>query len=149
MSQPKWKVLWSTDYSRLLEDTTGAYDPELEIAQEYSEDDDRTTKFMLYCISIPKLKLVPKGNKAYLVSDKYDESYPHPIESYEEWFVQGLKKVATSAGMEEMELVDMLTSDDLTQRANGYETISGYYGPENFDSYPQNLTEKQLAKRWK
>jgi hypothetical protein len=37
---------------------------------------------------------------------------------------------------------------DPRQRSRAYEDIGGYHGFDNFDSYPQTLTEKQLDARW-
>jgi hypothetical protein len=147
MSQPIWKRLWSTDYSQVFEDETGAYEPEMEIAQEYETPKGRT-KFMVYRFSLDKLKLVPEGNKAYLVPGRYDESWPHPLKSYEEWFAKDLKSVARSIGGDEMDLAKAFTSDDVQDRASAYEPVGGYHGFDNLDSDPRDLTEKELNKRW-
>jgi hypothetical protein len=90
MSQPVWKTIYNTDYSRLQEDTTGVYPPELEIAQEYEDESakgGRKTKFMFYRFSLERQKLVPEGEtpgKFYLVPYKWDPSWTHPVHQYED-----------------------------------------------------------------
>ena len=151
MSQPKWKTVYNTDYSRLLEDTTGVYPAELEIAQEY--EDEGKTKFQFYRFPLEQQKLVAdeeEVGKFFLVPKNYDKkTYPHDISQYEEWFVKDLKSVARSCGMELEELVDLLCSDIPAKRANAYECIGGHHGYDNFECYPQTLTEGQLNKKWR
>jgi hypothetical protein len=43
MAQPVWKTIMSTDYSRVMIDTTGAYAPQMEVAQEYETERGRTS----------------------------------------------------------------------------------------------------------
>lgn len=147
MSQPKWKTVFNTDYSRLQVDTTHVYEPELEIADEIGEG-----KYQLFRFPIDRLKLVrdeKDKNKMYLVSHKYDRSYPHPLASYEEWFAEDLNRVASSAGVSLDSLIQDLISADVRRRAAAYENIGRYHGFLNFDEQPRILTESQLNKRWR
>lgn len=146
MSQPKWKLLWSTDYSALFVDETGVYDPEMMIAQE--SDDDGKTKFQVFRFSVDKQKEVRKGNTIYVVPDRYDESWPHPIKVYEEWYIKDLKKVANSVGGSVEELIEQLASDNPSTRSGAYESIGGYHGFMNFDQYPETWSEKKMDKDW-
>ena len=147
--QPRWNTIYNTDYSRLLEDLSGVYDGELEIAQEV---DDAPTKerFILYRFSLPQLEVVRNGR---LVTKNIAESdrrgtLPHHISQYEEWFEKDLAKAANSIGVDRAYLVRLLTSSDLRDRAEAYEIIGGYHGFDNFDSYPLTLSVAGLNKRW-
>lgn len=147
MSQPKWKLLWSTDYSALFVDETDVYAPELQIAQEY-ETESGKTKFQIFRFSVDKQKEVRKGNTIYIVPEHYKETHPHPIHQYEEWFIKDLKGVASSVGSSVEELLEQLTSDNPSTRSGAYEAIGGYHGFMNFDQYPETWTEKKMDKDW-
>lgn len=144
MAQPKWKLVYSTDYSALFIDTTGVYEPELMIAQEW--EDDGETKFEVFRFPIDKLKTIGKND--YLVSVKYDSSWPHPVHQYNEWFADSLDAVASYIGSDEEALIEALISDDPKQRAWAYESIGSYHGFMNFDSYPRTWSEEEMDKRW-
>lgn len=143
MSQPEWKLIYSTDYSAVFEDKTGVYDPEMEIAQEFDEG-----KFLAFRFALPRLKRVRHAGTDYIVSERWDESWPHYIGDYEEWFMKNLTGVADSVGMSKKELVDALLSADVPQRAMAYESIGGYHGYSNLDQYPLELSEEELDERW-
>jgi hypothetical protein len=150
MSQPKWKTVYTTDESRLRVDTTGVYPPELELADEIF-DAPAKERFEVFTIQLERQKLVRDDEdpmKFYLVPAKYEKDWPHPVSSYEEWFVKDLPSVAESAGMDIEELVKLLTSDEPKDLAYGYETIAGHWGKHEFDQYPIRLSEKQLNKRF-
>lgn len=153
MSQPVWKQVWATDYSALYEDTTGVYDAELEIAQEY-EGKPYTTRYCVYRLSLDRLKVVHEGPNSYLVPHKYNSTWPHPVASYEEWFSDSLAAVARSFtyGDDKEEdigacLVEDLCGTDISARACAYEAIGGYHGFDNFDSYPLDLSEEEWDER--
>jgi hypothetical protein len=40
MTQPIWKTLWCTDCELVQEDTTGEYEPEMEVADQTSEEEE-------------------------------------------------------------------------------------------------------------
>lgn len=145
MSQPKWKLLWSTDYSAVWLDETGVYDPEMEIAQEYERNGK--TRFQVYRFSLDKQKAVRREGVVYIVPARWDETWPHPLPDYEEWFIGDLARVASSIGATENEMIEALTSDDVNDRAGAYESIGGYHGFDNLDQYPQDLSERELERR--
>jgi hypothetical protein len=148
MSQPQWKTLFCTDYSRVQIDETGVYAPEMEVAQD-NGDDESAPAFAVYRFSLDKLKTVRANGKAYLVPAAYDATWPHPVASYQEWFADDLKAIAASAGTTRRELVAAFTSDDVNARAWAYETVAGYHGFANLDSDPLCLTEEEFNDRWK
>lgn len=119
-TQPNWKEVSSTDYSRLLVDTTGAYPPEMEIAQE----DEDAKRFYVYrvCLEMPAASGVP------------------------EWF--DLASVASTYGTTVEELTTALGSAAPTDRAWAYDCIGGHHGFDNFDGDPLVLTEREFNMRW-
>jgi len=147
MSQPEWKLLWASDYNAVLEDATGVYAPEMELAQEYERDDE--TRFVVFRFDLPRLKREKdeEGNE-YIVSEKWSEDWPHSLSQYEEWFIKDLASVASSAGSTKEELIEALTSAEVGDRARAYEDIGGHHGFMNFDGYPLDLSEEELEERW-
>lgn len=138
-SQPRWKVLYATDYSRLLVDTAGVYSPELEIAQDLG---DGTFEVSRVCLD--RCKQV----RGYLVPASYQDDYPHPLPDYQEWFADDLASVAESHGTTEGALREALCSEKPEDRAFAYECIGGHLGYDNFDSDPLLLNEDELDARW-
>ena len=67
-TQPEWTSIVCTDYYRILVDSTGVYDPEMEYIQEC----DGTV--WLYRFSPDKYKVVD----GYMGSYSYDRSWPYP-----------------------------------------------------------------------
>jgi len=146
--QPKWKLLMSTDYSAIFVDETDEYAAEMMIAQEY-EDERGKTKFVIYRFPLDKLqKVEDEDGKTFIVSDAWEPSWQHPLHMYQEWFVKDLAAVASSHSTTKKELVEALTSDDIGARAWAYESIGGHHGFDNFDSYPETWSEKQMEERW-
>lgn len=144
MGQPKWKLLWSTDSSALFIDQTGEYPPEMMIDQE----DEEAEIHYVYRFPIPKLKIVRRDDKAYLLPENYQDSWMHPIHRYEEWFTKDLPRVAASIGSSLDEMIEWLTSTDPSVRSGAYDAIGGYHGFDNLDSYPQTWSEKEFKKKW-
>ena len=159
MSQPAWKELCSTDYSRLLLDTTGVYPPELEVAQEISEDEENM-RYELYRIPLERYELRESrltdgyGHRPWFENDFHkiahgihtDDRYCEPCG---QWISRNLSGAASSADMDPDELRELFCSDDPIKLAQAYETVAGCHGYENFDSYPIELSRKELDERWK
>jgi len=149
-----WKTIYQSDseWLRIKKDGT---DPTLEVAQEIGTYEDsegfEQHKFLLFVFDVERFKLVadPKNDKiAYLVSENYEPSWPHPLAKYEEWFAKDLELVAKSAGVDPLELATMFTSKDPQVRARAYMNVGGYHGFENFDTEPRHINEPELDKRW-
>lgn len=151
MAQPKWKLLWSTDYTALFEDETGEYEPELMIAQEF-DDPKGKTKFLIYRFAVERQREVEDyEGDVYLVPASIADrraTLPHAIHQYQEWYVKSLADVARSVGESKRSLTEALVSADPSTRAMVYEAIGGYHGYDNFDSYPQTWSEKKFDKEW-
>jgi hypothetical protein len=151
MSQPKWKqagTIGDVDFIQhdggiVFVDETGVYDPELEYVQNMPEPD---TDAYVYRIVLDSLKLSPAGK---LIPAKYDETWPHPIESYTEWFDRDIDSVASTIEIPREEFIQALVSSNPLARANAFEALASYHGWENFDSYPLHFkTREELEARY-
>lgn len=143
--QPIWKHLDSADFYRIFEDTTGVYEPEVEIREEIEDEpEDHGGRVELYRFTLERLKVVD----GYLVGMRYDPSWPHPVASYEEWFAKDLKGVASCNGTTKEELIKELCDEDARKRFHAYYSIGTYYGLNNFDAYPLTMTGDELDARW-
>lgn len=113
--QPTWRTVYATDYSALFVDETGVYDPELQIAQEY-EDEDGDQRWQVYRFPLDRLWTVddPESDlRPYLVTvDPKRTDLPHPITNYVPWFAKYLHSVAQSVGSSVADLQSALTCDD-------------------------------------
>jgi hypothetical protein len=173
-NQPVWKRLTSTDDCQVFTDETGVYAPEMELAQEifdsaessecpdckgentsdcenpdcYGGKIDPARKFELYRFPLDKLKIVVADGTAYMVPEPYNETWPHAVSQYVEWFDDSLPAIAACCGTTETAMSIALTSDDIMARAWAYRDIGSYHGFMNLDAYPLTLTEKELNKRW-
>jgi hypothetical protein len=144
--QPVWKKVGTIGDMNFVEhdggpvyvDETGVYCPELEYVQNMPEGDA-----FVYRILLENLKLSPAGK---LIPRGYDETWPHPVERYTEWFDEDLASVANSCGLERAELVEALISDNPMARASAYEAIAQYFGWENFDSYPLHFADREALE---
>jgi len=146
MPQPEWKILYSTDYSCVYEDSTGVFAPEMVVAQEY--EDQGETKFQVYRFVLERCKTIEdtETHKVYLLPYAYAYDWPHPFRSYDEWFHKDLHNVAESVGSSVQALRVALCSEIIGERAWAYEAIGGYHGFDNLDSYPRTLTEEEWDK---
>jgi hypothetical protein len=149
-----WKTVYQTDSEWLRVKKDGS-EPSLEVADEVGtyEDDKgfEQKKFHLYRFDVERFKLVtdPEDFRTtYLVPERYDSSWPHPLKDYEEWFARHLEDVAASVGEPPLELAKQFTSADPKVRAGAYMAVAGYHGIENFDSYPLEINEPELNERW-
>jgi hypothetical protein len=156
-NQPDWKTIYCTDYSRLRVDTTGVYPPELDLVQEIedsAENDDDGNKFEMSTIVCErqyesKVENDDGSITTYITLLKDDGKLPHPIHSYQEWFIKDLVKVGACVGRSRAEIVSDLLSDDPSRLAHAYEDIVAYHGAYEFDQEPRTFTEKELNEFWK
>lgn len=145
MSQPNWKLYQSLgDRGNVYVDTTGVYEPEAEIWEEY-ENERGKTRFLVYRFTLER-KSYYKGNIIPYGFHKRKD-LPHPIGQYTEWYSKDLDRVARSSGTTRTDLVRALTSKDPMDRLWAYECIAGHHGYDNLDSDPLDLSEKELEER--
>ena len=64
-----------------------------------------------------------------------------------DWF--DLDSVASCVGSTREELVKLLNSDNPVDRARAYVDIGSFHGFENFDSYPLDLSEAEMVRRFR
>jgi len=153
MSQPVWKVLYSTDCERVFIDETGVYSAEMEIAEKVF-DAEVGERFIVHRISLARYGVLPQTDMfeegaAQLVPIGYDPvTYPHPARDYAPWFGKDLPDIAATCGTTVEELIEGLTSAEPGKLASAYRAISGHFGADNFDSYPLDMSEHALGRRW-
>ena len=156
--QPVWKFVDNLGDADPIEngglflyvDETGVYPPELEQLLEPTEDDvdDGDERWIVRRVCLDKLKLVRLEDTLYLVSDRYEPSWPHPLPRYVEWFASDLGSVASTMGTTREELETAFCSDDPKDRAWAYQCVYDYHGWDNSDSYPLTLTRKEVEARY-
>jgi hypothetical protein len=135
MTQPIWKAIVSADDWILWTDTTGVYPEELEYCSEVGNE-----RAEVYRFPIERLKLVndPEDPRVrYLVSERYDLSWPHPVARYQKWFADDIPGVAHSCGRDPEDLLLAFTAEDPIVRMGAYLNLVGYFGPHEFDFYPR------------
>ena len=80
-----------------------------------------------------------------LSDNKYHQNQPA-------WFDNGdgeLQSVADCMGIDRLELIRDLCSDDPIRLASGYRMIGDYHGWDNLDSYPETVFDRgELEKRF-
>jgi len=148
--QPVWEFVANLGDAHPLDyggyfvyrDTTGVYEEEAEFWNEPDEEDGPIT---VYRIMLERKKMVGP----YLVPLRYDPSWRHPVEQYDEWFHKDLADVAESVGLEKEAIEEMLCSGDPIKRANAYWMIGQYHGWENLDSYPETYTRREAKQRYR
>lgn len=148
MSQPNWKIIGQVGDINpvgygggwVLVDTTGVYDPEL----EYYEPDLECA----YRFSLEQQAVSPSG---FLLSARTygnQAALPCPIDQYESWFSENLDQVASTIDLPVDELIKLLCSDDPMDLAAGYQALVMFYGWEEFDGYPLELTQDEAEARY-
>ncbi len=148
--QPKWELIENIgdatplDYGGyfIYRDKTGVYPEEGELLVP---DEERPDRYTIYRILLDPLKMVD----GYLVPAIYKSDWPHPLESYDEWFHKDLESVASFVGSTKEALEEAFTSDNPIERAEAYRAVADHSGWENFDSDPLHLTRKEVQERYK
>lgn len=140
----RWREVWSTDYYRILVDRSGVYAPVAEVADE---DEDKNV-FVLFRFDLDSF--FAKRDDASIVAVGGMVIWPNGEEYFHaEWFSGSLGSVADSIGCDVIDLQEAFCQNESLPRLFwAYESVAGYHGWENFDSYPIELTEFQLDMRW-
>lgn len=151
--QPEWEFIANLgdasplDYGGyfVYRDKTGVYEEEAELLLVDDEQDENST-YTVYRIMLERSKLID----GYLVPFRYDRTWTHPLERYDEWFHERLNDVASSIGSTKEELERALISADPLVRADAYRAIGDYHGWENLDPSPlTGLTRKDMEERYR
>lgn len=128
----------------VYKDETGVYPEEAELLVVDNEDDEDTT-YTIYRFVLEPLKMV----HGYLVSSHWEPSWPHPLETHDEWFHEDLESVADYIGSTKEALEVALSSRDPIERAGAYRAVGEYHGWDNFDSDPlTGVTLRQVQRRY-
>ena len=141
--QPKWKLVVQLgdvnpiDYGGyfVYEDETGVYEPEAELLDS-AETDDGT--WIVHRFSLDRCKMV----ESFLVPHKYNASWPHPANRYDEWFNRDLDQVSVHCGIPVETLRAQLCAESAIERAQAYRAIGEHHGFENLDSDPLTFTDR-------
>lgn len=154
--QPIWKQVAQLgdvhplDYGGLFVyvDETGVYPPEMEKVTPNSEDDDSLGWEIRRCV-LENLKTVAVDDSVFIVPAKFDDTWPHPVADYDEWFHKHLDQVAAYVGQEVEEMRTNLCSSNPVDRAYAWQAIGDYHGWDNLDSYPVTFTDRaELETRY-
>lgn len=62
---------------------------------------------------------------------------------------ESIRSVSRSMSIDEDELIALGTSSDPIQRARAIESIAGYYGWHELDTYPIEFSPSELRRRWR
>ncbi len=151
-NQPEWEFVANLGDATPLEhggyfvfkDQTGVYGFEAERV----ELDEEAGTLEVHRVCLDQLKEVRVDNQLFLVTIRYAETWPHPLLSYEEWFVDSLKDVASTMGTTEEELRRMFCSEDGLERAEAYRCVYDHHGWANGDEYPLQLTYVEALQRY-
>lgn len=72
---------------------------------------------------------------------------PYSMKSYVEWYDKDLESIAKTVGSSVGRIKRDLTSHDPLRRFHAYYDIGSYWGFDNFDSSPLDMSERALEKR--
>ncbi len=117
---------------------------------------DSGEKYIVYRFDLERCTWTPKLFDMGVLSDnKFHPDYPA-------WFAkpEGEKKVrpqdstylsniCSFVDLELRELIGMFCSADPIQRAWAYQAIGDYHGFDNLDSYPLELSKREVKQRYK
>jgi hypothetical protein len=153
--QPVWQFLANLgdltplDYGGyfVFRDTTGVYPEEAEYLEV---PDEGASHWTVYRVVLDRCQalLDEETRILYLVPSSYEESWSHPLQSYDEWFHKDLASVASSCGSTAAALRDGFCSADPIARAQAYRSVAEYHGWDNFNAYPLHLTAEEVQVRY-
>ena len=163
--QPEWELVGNLGDINVVDcggflvyhDKTGVYQPEVELYEPWN-DSDKPHGGMMYrfILEPPRFKTFKRyigtDGREYQYQDRTLLDFPSERGSswhwYCEWWVKYLDSIATSAGTTKFHLLRELFSTNPMQRASAYCDIVGHFGPDEFDSYPVELTEVEAQARY-
>lgn len=142
-------------------DETGVYPPELTYFEPATDDEWQTYRdndkqdeipITVYRIVLdrPRFKTLTEEGKRHSFRTKELPANERGKTWYwyDEWFVKDLASVAATCGTTKFAMLRDLFSKDACERAFAYETLIQHFGPNEFDSYPLTLTEKEAREQY-
>jgi hypothetical protein len=159
MSQPDWKVVYTTDSEQLLIDKNGIYNPMLEIA-EFTEDCSDETEGQLFQVVLEQF--VQSGSRLRDRVNNFQPWFEDDMHDFSDCVANRssyckkcgrhvsryLTMAAESVGMTAESLRDSFCSDDPVTLALAHSTVAGCHGYENYDTQPLTMTMRKLKERW-
>ncbi len=152
-NQPQWKTVANlgdvnpVEYGGLFVhvDETGVYSPELEKIEPPCDDEADDATWGVYRVCLDRCTFV-NG----ILSD--NQFHPESMA----WFGfrapdrpqdDCITNCAQSMGIDVDELIRLLCSEDPVELAGGYRCVLDYWGWENGDAYPLELTRDEITSR--
>lgn len=144
MSQPTWSfkanlgdkdILGEDGGVILLVDLTGVCPPELKFIEQLSSERYKVSTVIVE--PVYETDGILSENRFHL---------KHPV-----WWSRYLLQTAQYVGLSEIDLTEMVTSDDDVVRASGYKILAEYHGLAEFDCYPDTFDKEdleELLKKW-
>lgn len=148
MSQPIWKYIANLGdgtpltYGGLFvyTDETGVYAPEMVRVEPPSDEMDLDSPKARW--ELRRAILEPCTYINGILSD--NPFHPaHPV-----WFADDIESLASFIGMESEELIALFLSSDPCERAHAWRAVGDYFGWDNLDSYPSQLTREEIEARY-
>lgn len=128
-------------------DTTGVYDPELEILEEplfNGSTDKPETEWVVYRICLESHTYTTENRKGERIA--CDPENPDGVLSdnsyhldYPVWYADKIESIASTVGCDASDLITRFCSDNPVTRASAYVDVTLHYGPSEFDQYPLYL----------
>lgn len=161
-TQPVWKFLANLGDANPLEyggyfvfeDSTGVYEAE---AEWYDPEDGQCYRFSLDQFVNTEYGLISSHiwdtHLRMMAGDKlpYHKTLPYPITDYanREWFIKYLPDMQSAFAEDSgINLVDKLCSNNPLDRAFVYREVGEYWGFDNLDNYPLDVTPKEARQRY-
>lgn len=151
-AQPDWELVGTIgDVDPLgygggfvFRDKTGVYAPEIEYVEPNGDGgsrDDVQSVTVYRVILEPHTYGHPHGIDGVLSDNKYHPESPV-------WYAKELDSVCESCDCDRDELIAALCGNDPVAKAGAYETLASYFGWDEFDNYPLNLTPSEAEERY-
>lgn len=122
----------------ILQYLTGNYAPDMEILIIPEEEEgEKPQKYLTYRFPLEQCFF----ENGILSDNKFHKDFPA-------WFADNLEDVASSCGVPHEDLVNQLCSDDPIERGQAYSSLVGYFGYEEFDHYPLELSWSEVVARY-
>ncbi len=161
MSQPEWECVGhigdvdpiAHGGGFVYRDTTGVYAPCLAYFEPGSDEDWHKTEGATP-LQVYRLGLDPPRFKTFMYGSHDQSKLADPSSRgtvwrwYNEWFVEDLPSVASSAGTTACKLLRLLFSNSPMDRASAYQDIIGHFGAYEFDQYPLTMTEDEAYAKY-
>jgi hypothetical protein len=120
----------------------------MEIVEPPIDESEGPEKWTIYRFDLDRLRLVEKDRTFYLVALNWDETWPHPLHHYDEWFHDSLDEVANFVGANFQDLRVAFTSENPVERAWAWDAVVSHYGPFELDQYPLSLGQHEAFNRY-